>query len=151
MRVMSLRDGSKKMSKSDPSDFSRINMTDDAETIAGKVRKATTDPNPLPDSVAGLEGRAEAANLLNIYAALTDQTLEQAVAEQAGQQFSQFKARLTETAVAVLGPINAEMKRLMNDPAEIDRVLAKGAAKANSIAGPVLQEVYKAVGFLPAS
>jgi tryptophanyl-tRNA synthetase len=151
MRVMSLRDGSKKMSKSDPSDFSRINMTDDADTIAGKVRKATTDPNPLPDSVAGLEGRAEAANLLNIYAALTDQSLEQAVAEQAGQQFSQFKAKLTETAVAVLGPINAEMKRLMNDPAEIDRVLAKGAAKANSIAGPVLREVYKTVGFLPAA
>jgi tryptophanyl-tRNA synthetase len=151
MRVMSLRDGSKKMSKSDPSEFSRINMTDDADAIAGKVRKATTDPNPLPDSVAGLEGRAEAANLLNIYAALTDQTLEQAVAEQAGQQFSQFKAKLTDTAVAVLGPINAEMKRLMNDPAEIDRVLKNGADKANAIAEPVLAEVYKTVGFLPAS
>jgi tryptophanyl-tRNA synthetase len=149
MRVMSLRDGTKKMSKSDPSDFSRINMTDDADTIAGKVRKATTDPNPLPDSVAGLEGRPEAANLLNIYAALTDQSLEQAVAAVAGQQFSQFKGTLTETAVAVLGPINAEMKRLMDDPAEIDRVLARGAAKANAIAAPVLQEVYKAVGFLP--
>ncbi len=148
MRVMSLRDGTKKMSKSDPSDFSRINMTDDADTIAGKVRKATTDPNPLPDSVAGLEGRPEAANLLNIYAALTDQSLEQAVAAVAGQQFSQFKGTLTETAVAVLGPINAEMKRLMDDPAEIDRVLGKGAARANAIAAPVLQEVYKAVGFL---
>ena len=150
-RVMSLRDGSKKMSKSDPSDFSRINMTDDADTIAGKVRKATTDPNPLPDSVDGLEGRPEAANLLNIYAALTDQTLEQAVASVAGQQFSQFKATLTETAVSVLGPINAEMKRLMDDPAEIDRVLAQGAAKANAIAVPVLHEVYKTLGFLPAS
>ena len=148
MRVMSLRDGSKKMSKSDPSDFSRINMTDDADAIAGKVRKATTDPNPLPDSVAGLEGRAEAANLLNIYAALTDQTLEQALAEQAGQQFSQFKAKLTDTAVSVLGPINAEMKRLMNDPAEIDKVLKRGAEKANSIAEPVLAEVYRTVGFL---
>jgi tryptophanyl-tRNA synthetase len=126
-------------------------MTDDADTIAGKVRKATTDPNPLPDSVEGLEGRAEAANLLNIYAALTDQTLEQAVAAVAGQQFSQFKANLTDTAVAVLGPINAEMKRLMNDPAEIDRILAKGAAKANAIANPVLAEVYKTVGFLPAA
>ena len=148
MRVMSLRDGSKKMSKSDPSDFSRINMTDDADAIAGKVRKATTDPHPLPDSVAGLEGRAEAANLLNIYAALTDQTLEQVVTEQAGQQFSGFKAKLTDTAVAVLGPINAEMKRLMNDPAEIDKVLARGAAKANAIAEPVLAEVYRTVGFL---
>ena len=151
MRVMSLRDGTKKMSKSDPSEFSRLNMTDDADAIAGKVRKATTDPNPLPESVAGLEGRAEAANLLNIYAALTDQSLEQAVAEQAGQQFSQFKAKLTETAVSVLGPINAEMKRLMNDPAEIDRVLKRGADKANGIAEPALAEVYKTIGFLPAS
>jgi tryptophanyl-tRNA synthetase len=149
MRVMSLRDGAKKMSKSDPSDFSRINMTDDADTIAGKVRKATTDPNPLPESVADLEGRPEAANLLNIYAALTDQTLEQAVATLAGQQFSQFKTRLTETAVAVLGPINAEMKRLMDDPAEIDRTLKRGADKANAIAKPVLREVYNTVGLLP--
>ncbi len=148
-RVMSLRDGSKKMSKSDPSDFSRLNMTDDADAIAGKVRKATTDPHPLPDSVAGLEGRAEAANLLNIYAALTDRTLEQVLAEVAGQQFSAFKGKLTDTAVSVLGPINAEMKRLMSDPAEIDKVLAKGAAKANAIAEPVLSEVYKTVGFLP--
>jgi len=147
-RVMSLRDGAKKMSKSDPSDFSRINMTDDAEAIAGKVRKATTDPNPLPESVAGLEGRAEAANLLNIYAALTDKTLEEAVAENAGLQFSGFKAKLTDTAVSVLGPINAEMKRLMNDPAEIDKVLKRGADKANSIAEPVLAEVYRTVGFL---
>jgi tryptophanyl-tRNA synthetase len=148
-RVMSLRDGSKKMSKSDPSEFSRINMTDDADAIAGKVRKATTDPNPLPDSIEGLEGRAEAANLLNIYAALTDRTLEQVVAEQAGQQFSGFKAKLTDTAVAVLGPINAEMKRLMNDPGEIDRVLKRGADKANAVAQPILDEVYKIVGFLP--
>jgi tryptophanyl-tRNA synthetase len=148
---MSLRDGVKKMSKSDPSEFSRINMTDDADTIAQKVRKATTDSNPLPDSVAGLEGRAEAANLLNIYAALTDQTLEQAIVNQAGQQFSQFKATLTETAVSVLGPINAEMKRLMDDPVEIDRVLKRGADKANGIAAPILDEIYKAVGFLPAA
>ncbi len=151
MRVMSLRDGTKKMSKSDPSEFSRLNMTDDADTIAGKVRKATTDPNPLPESVEGLEGRAEAANLLNIYAALTDQSLEQAVTEQAGQQFTQFKAKLTETAVSVLGPINAEMKRLMSDPVEIDKVLKRGADKANAIAEPVLAEVYKTIGFLPAS
>jgi tryptophanyl-tRNA synthetase len=151
MRVMSLRDGTKKMSKSDPSELSRLNMTDDADAIAGKVRKATTDPYPLPESVEGLEGRPEAANLLNIYAALTDQTLEQAVAEQAGQQFSHFKAKLTETAVFVLGPINAEMKRLMNDPAEIDNVLKRGADKANAIAEPGLAEVYKTIGFLPAA
>jgi len=150
-RVMSLRDGSKKMSKSDPSDFSRINMTDTADTIAQKVKKATTDPNPLPDAVGGLEGRPEAENLLNIYAALTDRTLEQAVAETAGWTFSQFKTRLTEVAVGVLGPINAEMARLMQDPAEIDKVLARGAAKARSIADPVLAEVYRTVGFLPAT
>ena len=151
MRVMSLRDGAKKMSKSDPSDYSRLNMIDSADDIAAKIRKATTDPNPLPDSVAGLEGRAEAGNLLNIYAALTDRTLEQVVAETAGWSFSQFKARLTEVATGVLGPINAEMARLMADPAEIDRILAKGAAKARSIAEPILAEAYRAVGFLPRS
>jgi tryptophanyl-tRNA synthetase len=151
MRVMSLRDGSKKMSKSDPSDFSRLNMTDTADAIAQKVRKATTDPNPLPDTVEGLGGRAEAENLLNIYAALTDRTLEDVVKETAGWAFSQFKNRLTEVAVGVLGPINAEMARLMADPAEIDRVLARGAAKARAIADPVLAECYAAVGFLPST
>ncbi|MSO72152.1 MAG: tryptophan--tRNA ligase [Rhodospirillaceae bacterium] len=151
MRVMSLRDGSRKMSKSEPSEFACIYLTDTAEGIAQKIKRATTDPNPLPDSLAGLEGRAEAANLLNIYAALTDRTLEQAVAEHAGSQFSQFKVRLTETAVAVLRPINAEMKRLMDDPVEIDQVLKCGADKANALAAPVLAEVYKAVGFLPQS
>ncbi len=151
MRIMSLRDGSRKMSKSEPSEFACIYLTDTADGISQKIKRATTDPNPLPDSVAGLEGRAEAANLLNIYAALTDCTLEQAVAEHAGSQFSQFKVRLTDTAVAVLGPINAEMKRLMDDPAEIDLILKRGADKATAIAAPVLAEVYKAVGFLPAS
>ena len=149
MRVMSLRDGSKKMSKSDSSDFSRINMTDTADAIAQKFRKATTDPQPLPDTVAALEERAEAANLLNIYAALIDRTLEDVVAETAGWTFSQFKGRLTEVAVAVLGPLNAEMARLMQDPAEIDRALGRGADKARSIADPVLAEVYKTVGLLP--
>ena len=149
-RVMSLRDGAKKMSKSDGgSDYAVIYMTDTQDDIAGKIRKATTDPGTLPDSVQGLEGRAEAANLLNIYAALTDRTVEQVIAETAGWQFSQFKAKLTETAVAVLGPINAEMQRLMADPAEIDRVLARGAEKANAIAEQVLAEAYAAVGFLP--
>ncbi|MDX2221469.1 MAG: tryptophan--tRNA ligase [Rhodospirillaceae bacterium] len=149
-RVMSLRDGTKKMSKSDPSDYARINMTDSADAIAQKFRKATTDPNLLPESVAGLDGRPEAANLVNIYAALTDRSPEQVIAEVAGWQFGPFKTRLTEVAVAVLGPINAEMNRLMADPAELDRILARGAAKANAIAAPVLRAVYAAVGFLPA-
>ncbi len=149
MRVMSLRDGTKKMSKSDPSAYSRINMTDSADDIAQKMRKATTDPNPLPETVEGLEGRPEAANLLNIYAALTDRTLTDVVAETAGWQFSQFKTKLTEAAVSVLGPITAEMQRLMSDPAEIDKALQRGAEKANSIAEGVLKEAYDAVGFLP--
>ena len=151
MRIMSLRDGSKKMSKSDPSDYSRINLTDTTDGIAQKLRKATTDPNALPDTVAGLEGRAEAANLVNIWAALTDRTAEQVVAEVAGWQFSQFKNRLTEVAVGVLGPITAEMNRLMADPTEIDRVLARGAEKARALSAPVLKEVYDTIGFLPAA
>jgi tryptophanyl-tRNA synthetase len=151
-RVMSLRDGSKKMSKSDGgSDYAVIYMTDSADAIAQKIKKATTDPNPLPETVEGLAGRAEAENLLNIYAALTDRTLEDVVKETAGWAFSQFKNRLTEVAVGVLGPINAEMARLMGDPAEIDRVLALGAAKARAIADPVLAECYAAVGFLPST
>ncbi|MGE3334694.1 MAG: tryptophan--tRNA ligase [Rhodospirillaceae bacterium] len=148
-RVMSLRDGSRKMSKSEPSEFGVIYMTDTAEAIRDKIKRATTDPNLLPDSVAGLEGRAEATNLLSIYAALTGRTLEAVVTETAGQQFSQFKATLADAAVGALGPINAEMKRLMDDPAEIDRFLKLGAEKARDLAAPVLKEVYDAVGFLP--
>ena len=148
MRVMSLRDGQKKMSKSDESDYSRIGMTDDRDTIALKFQKARTDPNALPSEVAGLEGRPEAANLVNIMAALTDRSAEDVLKEVGGWQFSQFKTRLTDVAVAVLGPINAEMKRLMDDPAELDRVLAHGAAKASAIADAVLADVYDAVGFL---
>ena len=149
MRVMSLRDGLKKMSKSEESDYSRINMTDDRDTIALKFQKAKTDPLPLPTTEAELEGRPEAANLINIYAALTDRALPDVLTEITGLQFSAFKAKLTETAVAVLGPINAEMKRLMDDPAELDRLLARGAEKANAIANDVLKEVYEVVGFLP--
>jgi tryptophanyl-tRNA synthetase len=148
-RVMSLRDGAKKMSKSDESDYSRINMTDDRDAIALKFQKAKTDPLPLPTSEAELENRPEAANLVSIYAALTDRSPADVLAEVGGQQFSAFKARLTEVAVSVLGPINAEMKRLMNDPAELDRILARGAAKANAIADAVIKEVYAVVGFLP--
>ncbi len=147
-RVMSLRDGAKKMSKSDTSDYSRINMTDDADAIATKIRKAKTDPEPLPETVEGLAGRPEAANLVGIYAALSDRTRTEAMAEVGGLPFSEFKTRLTDLAVAVLAPINTEMKRLLDDPAEIDTVLRRGAERANGIAAPVIDEVYKAVGFL---
>jgi len=148
MRVMSLRDGTKKMSKSDPSAYSRINMTDSEDEIAKKIRKATTDPEPLPGTIDGLEGRPEASNLLNIYAALADRALADVMAETEGWQFSQFKARLTEAAVSVLGPITKEMQRLMADPAEIDNVLGRGADTAKGIAADVLKEAYAAVGFL---
>jgi tryptophanyl-tRNA synthetase len=147
-RVMSLRDGTKKMSKSDESDYARINMTDDADAIALKLRKAKTDPLPLPDDMAGLEGRPEAANLLGIWAALSDATREAAVARFAGQTFSAFKQELTERAVAVLGPINAEMARLLADPGYIDAVLKSGGEKARSISNPVIAEVKDTVGFL---
>ncbi|MGE0716011.1 MAG: tryptophan--tRNA ligase [Alphaproteobacteria bacterium] len=147
-RVMSLRDGTKKMSKSDSSDYSRINMTDDADTIALKVRRAKTDPNPLPDTVVGLEGRPEAENLIDIYAALSGRGREDTVAEFAGAQFSAFKERLVDLAVAVLGPIGAEMKRLVEAPDHVDAILARGAERANAIAGRHLAEVYDIVGML---
>ncbi|NJB73316.1 tryptophanyl-tRNA synthetase [Thalassospira tepidiphila] len=147
-RVMSLRDGSKKMSKSDASDMSRINMTDDAETLAKKIRKAKTDPEPLPSEVAGLEGRPEAKNLITIYAALTDSTVDAVLAEHGGTQFSGFKQALTDVVVENLAPITEEMARLKADPAYIDSVLAKGAERANAIAQPILKEVKEIVGFL---
>ncbi|MBZ0128798.1 MAG: tryptophan--tRNA ligase [Rhodobacteraceae bacterium] len=148
MRVMSLRDGSKKMSKSDPSDMSRINLTDDADTISQKIRKARTDPDPLPDTLAGLDDRAEARNLVNIYAALAGMTPDQVVAENAGAQFGQFKPKLADLAVAVLSPINTEMARLMADPGEIDRLLGEGADRAAAIAEPVLEETLDIVGMV---
>ena len=147
-RVMSLRDGTKKMSKSDPSDMSRINLTDDADAIAGKIRKARTDPEPLPESVEGLEERAEARNLVGIYAALADMTAEQVIAEHGGQGFGAFKPALAELAVEKLAPLTAEMTRLEADPAEIDRILGDGADRAAAIAEPILDEVYDVVGFL---
>ena len=146
-RVMSLRDGQAKMSKSDPSDLSRINLTDDADTIAAKVRKAKTDPEPLPETLDGLEGRPEAKNLVTIYAALSDQTKEAVLAEFAGQGFGAFKPTLAEVAVAAMAPVTAEMRRLMADPAEIDRVLKDGAERASAVADPVVDEVKKIVGF----
>lgn len=145
-RVMSLRDGSKKMSKSDPSDLSRINMADDADTIAQKIRKAKTDPEALPSEEAGLEGRAEARNLVAIYAALADDSIETVLRDVGGKQFSEFKPMLVERAVEKLSPISTEMRRLLNDKAEIDRVLADGAMRAKAIASPILQQTYEIVG-----
>jgi tryptophanyl-tRNA synthetase len=147
-RIMSLRDGTRKMSKSDPSDMSRINLTDDADTIAAKIRKARTDPEPLPGSLDGLADRPEARNLVNIYAALTGRSAESVIEEFAGQGFGVFKPALAEVAVEVLAPIGAEIARLMADPAEIERVLARGADRARAIAEPVLEETYAKVGFL---
>ncbi|WP_170475049.1 tryptophan--tRNA ligase [Ruegeria arenilitoris] len=149
-RVMSLRDGSKKMSKSDASDMSRINMTDDAETIAKKIRKAKTDPDALPSEVEGLEERLEARNLVNIYSALSDQTPEQVLAEVGGKQFGEFKPMLADLAVAKLSPISSEMARLMNDQAEIDRILARGAERARQITVPILRQTYEIVGMVGA-
>ena len=147
-RVMSLRDGSKKMSKSDPSDQSRINLTDDAGTIAKKIRKAKTDAEPLPGSLEGLNGRPEARNLVNIYAALAGITAEQVIAANAGAQFGTFKPALADLAVAKLSPITAEMTRLMQDPAEIDRILGAGAARADAIARPIVDQVYDIIGMI---
>ncbi len=146
-RVMSLRDGTQKMSKSAESDMSRINMTDDADTIADKIKRAKTDPLPLPDSVEGLEGRPEANNLITIYAALDGRTKKDVVAEFVGKQFSEFKPKLAELTVAKIGPINARMRELMADTAEIDRILAQGAEKARKIAAPVVSDVRDIMGF----
>jgi tryptophanyl-tRNA synthetase len=146
-RIMSLRDGAAKMSKSDPSDYSRINLTDDADAIAQKVRKARTDADPLPEKPEGLDGRAEAKNLVAIYAALAG-TSEQAVLDEfAGQGFGAFKPKLADLAVAVMGPIGGEMRRLLADPAEIDRILAAGGERAREVAAPTLAEVKRIVGF----
>ncbi len=147
-RVMSLRDGTQKMSKSDPSDYSRINLTDDADAIALKVRKARTDPEPLPSEPAGLEGRAEAENLVSIFAALADKSADDVLTEYGGAQFSEFKKALSELAVSTLVPLTDEMNRLLKDPAEIDRTLAHGAERARAIAAPILREVYDVVGFV---
>ena len=147
-RVMSLRDGSRKMSKSDPSDMSRINLTDDAETIALKIRKAKTDPEPLPDNAEGLADRPEARNPVNIYAALADLTVDQVIAEHAGQQFGTFKPSLADLAVAKLEPISTEMQRLMQDPDEIDTILRRGADRAREIAAPILAKTYEIVGMV---
>ncbi|MFY8093980.1 MAG: tryptophan--tRNA ligase [Niveispirillum sp.] len=147
-RVMSLRDGTKKMSKSDESEYSRINLTDDADTIALKIRKAKTDPEPLPDTVEDLEKRPEANNLVTIYAALSDTTRAAVLAQFGGQQFSAFKGALADLSVAKLAPIAGEMNRLLGDKAELDRLLKKGADRAGEIAARTVNEVKDLVGLV---
>jgi len=147
-RVMSFRDGTKKMSKSDPSDLSRINLADDADAIAKKIRKAKTDPEPLPSEVKGLEARPEADNLVGIYAALAGTAKEAVLAEYGGQQFSTFKVALADLATERLTPIGDEMRRLLADPVEIDRILAHGTARAREIADPILAKTKDIVGFI---
>jgi len=147
-RVMSLRDGTKKMSKSDPSDQSRINLTDDADTISQKIRKARTDAEPLPEMLEGLEGRAEARNLVNIYAALDNRSPQEVLTEFAGQGFGVFKPRLAELAVASLSPISTRMQELMQDVSEIDRILGRGAERADAIASPILDRCFDIVGMV---
>ena len=148
MRVMNLRDGTKKMSKSGESDMERINMLDDADTIAKKFRKARTDPAPLPESLDGLKDRPEARNLVDIYAALSDQSPEAVITEYAGAGWGQFKPALADLAVAKLAPISSEMQRLLDDPAEIDRILAHGSERARAIAAPILERTYDIVGLV---
>jgi tryptophanyl-tRNA synthetase len=147
-RVMSLRDGTRKMSKSDGSDYSRINMTDDADAIALKIRRARTDPAPLPATIEELAGRPEADNLVGIYAALAGLSREATLARFAGSNFSTFKEALSDVAVAVLGRIGTEMRRLMTDPGHLDRVLHSGAERARAIAGPILREAQAISGLL---
>ena len=149
-RVMSLRDGAKKMSKSDPSDQSRINLTDDADTIALKLRRAKTDPEPLPSEPEGLEGRLEARNLVGIYAAFTGTDHAGVLAQFGGQGFGSFKAALADLVVAQLAPISAETRRLLADPASIDALLRAGARRAAAIADPIVAEAERLVGFLGA-
>ena len=147
-RVMSLRDGTKKMSKSDPSDYSRINLTDDADAIAQKVRKAKTDPEPLPTEEEGLKPRPEADNLVGIYAALSGSSKSAVLREFGGAQFSTFKSALVDLSVARLGPIGAEMKKLTGDPAYIDSVLADGSERAGQIARKTMDAVKDILGFI---
>ena len=147
-RVMNLRDASKKMSKSGESDMERINMLDDADTITRKFKKARTDPEPLPDNLKALEGRREARNLVDIYAGLADTTPEEVIREYAGAGWGRFKPALAELAVEKLSPISTEMRRLMAEPGELDRILGEGADKADAIARPILEQVHDIVGFV---
>ena len=150
-RVMSLRDGTKKMSKSDPSDMSRINMGDDPDTIAQKFRKARTDPDPLPDTYDALKERPSARNLVDIFAALSERSTDDVLAEVQGMQWGTFKPLLADLAVEKLSPISTEMTRLLGDTAEIDRILGHGAERANEIAEPILKKTYEIVGMVQSS
>jgi tryptophanyl-tRNA synthetase len=145
-RIMSLRDGKAKMSKSDPSEMSRVHLTDSDDEIAQKIRKARTDPEPLPDDPQALEGRAEAKNLVGIYAAVTGESVEQILARFAGQGFGAFKPALAEVLVGLIAPIRGRLDGLRRDPAELDRILAEGAARANELGAPVLARAKAAVG-----
>jgi tryptophanyl-tRNA synthetase len=145
-RVMSLRDGTAKMSKSDPSDMSRINLTDDDDMIAQKVRKARTDPDPLPANPGGLDSRAEAKNLVGIYAAVSGGTIESVLGEFAGQGFGTFKAALADLLVALIAPLRGRLVEIRSDPGEIDRILTGGADKARTLAAPTIADAYRAVG-----
>ena len=145
---MNLRDGTKKMSKSDPSDLTRITFSDSAEEISKKFRRAKTDSDVLPSEPAGLEGRPEAANLVGIYAALDGRTSTDVLAEFGGRGFGDFKPALADLAIYKLGPISDEMRRLMSDPDNIDQILTKGAERARAIAEPVLREISEIVGFI---
>jgi tryptophanyl-tRNA synthetase len=147
-RIMSLRDGTAKMSKSDPSDQSRINLTDDADAIANKIKRAKTDPEPLPSEPKGLEGRPEARNLVAIYATLADESVETVLQRFGGQGFGVFKPALADMVVSKLAPMTAEFRRLRADAGYIDQVLRDGADHARALSEPVLRDVYDAVGFL---
>jgi tryptophanyl-tRNA synthetase len=147
-RIMSLRDGSAKMSKSDPSDMSRINLIDDADTIMAKVRKAKTDPEPLPSEAMGLAGRPEANNLVGIYAAMTGQGVDAVLAQFAGQGFGAFKPALGEVLIETLSPIAARFNELRHDGEMLDAILAKGASRARQVAVPTLEAAYKALGLV---
>lgn len=146
-RIMSLRDGSKKMSKSDPSDLSRINLIDDADQIVKKFKKARTDQDPIPGSAEGLEGRPEVTNLIGIYAALSGQTQDAVLADFEGKGFGEFKPALADLAVSVLSPITERMRSFLEDPAEIDAVLKDGGERANAIAAPIMEDVRQIIGF----
>ncbi len=145
-RIMSLRDGSKKMSKSDPSDMTRINLTDDADAIMSKIKKATTDPLPVPDNAEGLKGRAEVENLVGIFAAVTERSVDDVLVEYGGKGFGVFKPALAEVLAAKLSPIAAEMRRLTADTAALDAILKDGAEKARAVAQPIMAEVRDVVG-----
>lgn len=147
-RVMSLRDGSKKMSKSDPSQMGIIYLNDDADTLAKKIRKAKTDPEPIPATAEGLKDRPEAANLVGIYAALSDVSRDAVCAEFEGKGFGDFKKAMTEVVISKLAPITSEMIRLINSPDHIDDILRDGATRADAIAQPVLKQVKEIVGFI---